>query len=305
MANGCAFVNEHLTEKNHLTTHMTVSKTPLTPEADNAKFKSYHLGTSVHSNCLSTATTPVEDILPLQKRTSRATERSSWTCKEALSLLLVYHDKGHIVNSVWQKISDMLMYLCLCLHCVDSVYKQDRPQQVCWEAGSPLYVCKKTENLLICMSLGDKPEQRFFVLTYEEDYVGPLLTSMQFLQRREQQNLWMCLGVNVHCVCHERETTLSHMQKLKTVQETQALYHAEFHIQPYRVRVNTHTHTYLYKNMYTCGLTAYVFSKQIIKGWLWYSNDNWNQNKNQMWYIFFLSTFYKRKDDSTSLSPST
>lgn len=45
---------------------MTVSKTPLTPEADNAKFKSYHLGTSVHSNCLSTATTPVEDILSIQ-----------------------------------------------------------------------------------------------------------------------------------------------------------------------------------------------------------------------------------------------
>lgn len=47
---------------------MIVSKTPLTPEADNAKFKSYHLGTSVHSNCLSTATTHVEDILPLQKK---------------------------------------------------------------------------------------------------------------------------------------------------------------------------------------------------------------------------------------------
>lgn len=68
LANGCAFVNEHLTKKNHLTTHMIVSKTPLTPEADNAKFKSNHLGTSVHSNCLSTATTHVEDILPLQKK---------------------------------------------------------------------------------------------------------------------------------------------------------------------------------------------------------------------------------------------
>ena len=47
---------------------MTVSKTPLTPEADNAKFKSYHLGTSVHSKCLSTPTTHIEDILPLQKK---------------------------------------------------------------------------------------------------------------------------------------------------------------------------------------------------------------------------------------------
>lgn len=71
LANSCAFVNEHLTKKNHLTTHMIVSKTPLTPEADNAKLKSYHLGTSVHSNCLSTATTHVEDILPLQKRPDR------------------------------------------------------------------------------------------------------------------------------------------------------------------------------------------------------------------------------------------
>lgn len=83
LANGCAFVNEHLTKKNHRTTHMTVSKTPLTPEADNAKFKSYHLGTSVHSNCLSTATTHVEDILPLQKRTSQAIKRSSWTYADA------------------------------------------------------------------------------------------------------------------------------------------------------------------------------------------------------------------------------
>lgn len=65
LANGCGFVNEHLTKKNHLTTHMIVSKTPLTPEADNAEFKSYHLGTSVHSKCLSTATTHVKDILPL------------------------------------------------------------------------------------------------------------------------------------------------------------------------------------------------------------------------------------------------
>lgn len=77
LANGCAFVNEHLTKKNHLTTHMTASKTPLTPEADNAKFKSYHLGTSVHSNCLSTATTHIKDISPLQKRTSQAIRRSS------------------------------------------------------------------------------------------------------------------------------------------------------------------------------------------------------------------------------------
>lgn len=77
LANGCAFVNEHLTKKNHLTTHMIVSKTPPTPEADNAKFKSYQLGTSVHSNCLSTPTRHVENILPLQKRTSRAIERSS------------------------------------------------------------------------------------------------------------------------------------------------------------------------------------------------------------------------------------
>lgn len=77
LANGSAFVNEHLTKKNHLTTHMIVSKTPLTPEADNAKFKSYHLITSVHSNCLSTATTHVKDISPLQKRTSQAIKRSS------------------------------------------------------------------------------------------------------------------------------------------------------------------------------------------------------------------------------------
>lgn len=68
MPNGSAFVNEHLTKENHLTTHMIVSKTPLTPKADNAKFKSYHLGTSVHSNHLSTATTHVEDILPLQQK---------------------------------------------------------------------------------------------------------------------------------------------------------------------------------------------------------------------------------------------
>lgn len=50
---------------------MIVSKTPLTPEADNAKFKSYHLGSSVHSNCLSTATTHVEDFLPLQKKKNK------------------------------------------------------------------------------------------------------------------------------------------------------------------------------------------------------------------------------------------
>lgn len=77
LAYGSAFVNEHLTKKNHLTTHMIVSKTPLTPEADNAKFKSYHLGTSVHTNCLSTATTHVKDIFPLQKRTLWAIKRSS------------------------------------------------------------------------------------------------------------------------------------------------------------------------------------------------------------------------------------
>lgn len=94
-------------KKNHMTTHMTVSQTPLTPEADNAKFKSYHLGTSVHSNRLSTATTHVEDILPLQKMTSKAIKRSSWTCKDAhagfLCLLQVYHDKGRLINSVGQQ----------------------------------------------------------------------------------------------------------------------------------------------------------------------------------------------------------
>lgn len=66
--NGCAFVNEHLTKKNHLTTHVIFYNTPLTPEADNAKLKSYHLGTSVHRNCLSTSTTQQEDIFPLQKK---------------------------------------------------------------------------------------------------------------------------------------------------------------------------------------------------------------------------------------------
>lgn len=125
-----AFVNEHLTEKNHLTTHMIVSKTPLTPEADNAKFKSYHLGTSVHSNCLSTATTHVEDILPLQKRTSRAIKRSSWTYRDAhiglLCLLLVYHDKGLLINSVWREIANIqLIYLYAWV-----AYKQARSQQV-------------------------------------------------------------------------------------------------------------------------------------------------------------------------------
>lgn len=108
LANGSAFVNEHLTKKNHLTTHMIVSKTPLTPEADNAKFKSYHLGTSVQCNCLSTATTHVKDILPLQKRTSRAIKRSSRTYTAArigpLCLLLVYHGKEQLIHSACQEI---------------------------------------------------------------------------------------------------------------------------------------------------------------------------------------------------------
>lgn len=72
-------------------------KSPLTPEADNAKFKRDHLGTSVHSNCLFTDTTHVEDISPLQKSTWRAIKRSSWTYVDAhvglLGLLAVYHDK--------------------------------------------------------------------------------------------------------------------------------------------------------------------------------------------------------------------
>lgn len=109
LANGSAFVNERLTKKNHLTTHMIVSKTPLTPEADNAKFKSYHLGTSVQCNCLSTATTHVKDILPLQKRTSQAIKRSSRTYTAAhigpLCLLLVYHDKEQLIHSARQEIS--------------------------------------------------------------------------------------------------------------------------------------------------------------------------------------------------------
>lgn len=119
MANGSAFVNEHLTKKNHLTTHMIVSKTPLTPEADNAKFKSYHLGTSVQCNCLSTATTHVKDILPLQKRTSQAIKRSSRTYTAAhigpLCLLLVYHDKEQLIHSAHQEISAcMPLFIFLC-----------------------------------------------------------------------------------------------------------------------------------------------------------------------------------------------
>lgn len=119
LANGSAFVNEHLTKKNHLTTHMIVSKTPLTPEADNAKFKSYHLGTSVQCNCLSTATTHVKDILPLQKRTSQAIKRSSRTYTAAhigpLCLLLVYHDKEQLIHSAHQEISAcMPLFIFLC-----------------------------------------------------------------------------------------------------------------------------------------------------------------------------------------------
>lgn len=78
---------------------MIVSKTPLTLKADNAEFKSYHLGTSVHSNCLSTAATHVKDILPLFA--SKAIMRSSWTYTDAhirlLCLLGENHDKVRFI----------------------------------------------------------------------------------------------------------------------------------------------------------------------------------------------------------------
>lgn len=81
LANASAFVNEHLTKKNHLTTRMLLSKTPLTPppspQADNFKLESYRLGSRVQRNWLSTAATQVEDVLPLKRRTSQAIKRSS------------------------------------------------------------------------------------------------------------------------------------------------------------------------------------------------------------------------------------
>lgn len=122
MAPRCAFVNEHLTEYKHLTTHMIVSRTPLTPEADNAKFKSYHLGTSVHSNCLSTllSSTHMDGISPLKKSTLRPIKHLSWADIDA-----------HIEsNESWGKIN----YLCQHI--------------LAMRARVALYLRKKTECLL-------------------------------------------------------------------------------------------------------------------------------------------------------------
>lgn len=144
---------------------MIVSKTPLTPEADNAKFKSYHLGTSVQCNCLSTATTHVKDILPLQKRTSQAIKRSSRTYTAAhigpLCLLLVYHDKEQLIHSARQEISAcMPLFICFYSQKLDCVALRNTCVSSKENKASPDFLSlrrkqgeKKTKKTGVCAEL--------------------------------------------------------------------------------------------------------------------------------------------------------
>ena len=149
-------------KKNHLTTHMIVWKTPPAPEADNASFKSYHLDTRVHSNCLFTTTTQVKDILPLQNRTWQAIKRSSWTYTDA--------HIGHVLcpllaitaTSAWyiqpgekRKLTSLSQWMN------NIVRKQDLNRQSARyrKAAAPLCTPKKTVSPRF-LSLRDKPAEK-------------------------------------------------------------------------------------------------------------------------------------------------
>lgn len=129
-------------------------------------------------------------------RTSRAIKRSSWTCKDAhtglLCLLLLYRAKGGLINICWAR--NIRHATCMSLFvCLDAA-KQARSQQVHCVVltGYSIFFfflsLKENKVSPDFMSLGDKTEQRFVVLSYE---------GIQFLHCRilKQHSLWICLSL--------------------------------------------------------------------------------------------------------------